>query len=128
MEYAVYSTRGHLSVTIRRILQIMNDIERQIAFEADAVQNGRIRHIESTRHEPATGRLPGKTLLGGSLDSLADAILELQRALKTSQLQKLPAYGLLLLSLDQEKFALITLGLLVNAIITSEFKNGSMPR
>src|SRR5947209_8512281 len=99
MEYAVYSIRRRVPVTIPRIVQIMNDIERQMAFEADAVRNGIVRQIESSRHEPLAGRKPGRILLGGSLDSLADPILADQRALKTSEHQKLPKYALLLLSL-----------------------------
>jgi DNA-directed RNA polymerase len=66
--------------------------------------------------------------MSNSLKSLADAILAEQSALKTSEHRRLPRHGMPLLSLHHEKFALITLGTLFNAISRSEFEDGLAPR
>ena len=63
----------------------------------------------------------------GVIQPLAQAILLEQDALKTSERQKLPKYGIPLLSLTHEKLSLITLGTWLNAISRSEFDEGLTP-
>src|SRR5262249_40913306 len=105
----------------------VNDIHRQVKLEADAIHDGVLRYSQSREYQLATDSKPGRDLVGNSLKPLADAILEEQLALKTSERQKLPNYGTPLLSINHEKLALITLGTLLNAISTSEFDKGVAP-
>jgi hypothetical protein len=62
-----------------------------------------------------------------ALKPLAEAILQAQLALKDPGSQKLPGYGIPLLSIHHEKLALITLGVLFNSISQSEFDDGVAP-
>ena len=93
-------------------------------LEADAVHDGLLRYAQSREYQLATDSKPVRDLLGDALKPLADAILAQQLELKTSQRQKLPKYGVPLLSISHEKLALITLGTLLNAITRSEFTEG----
>ena len=101
---------------------------RQVKLELDAVHDGALRYCQSREYQPATDSKPGRDLVGNALKPLADAILQEQLALKTSERQKLPKYGTPLLSITHEKLALITLGTLLNVISTSEFDEGLAPR
>jgi DNA-directed RNA polymerase len=105
----------------------MNDLDRQYKLEADAIQDGILRYFQNREYQVASDTKPGRDLVGNCLKPLADAILEEQLALKTSQRQKLPNYGLPLLSISHEKLALITLCTLLNAISRSEFEEGQDP-
>jgi DNA-directed RNA polymerase len=105
----------------------MNDIQRQIKLERDAIHDGVIRYNESRKYQLAADSKPGRDLVGNSLESLANAIRAEQLALKTTPDQKLPKWGAALLSLDPEKSALITLGTLLNSITRSEFDEGVAP-
>jgi hypothetical protein len=106
---------------------IMKDIDRQVKFEADAIQDGIVRYSQTREYQLASDTRPVRDLVGNSLQPLADAILEEQLALKTSQRQKLPRYGIPLLSITHEKLALITLGTLLNVISRSELDEGHAP-
>jgi hypothetical protein len=105
----------------------MNDIERQTKIEADAVQDGKLRYAQSREYQLATHSKPVRDLVGESLKPLADAILEAQLFLKNVQGQKMPKYGIPLLSLTPDTLALITIGTMVNAITRSEFEDGLAP-
>ncbi len=105
----------------------MNDIERQIGLEANAVRDGVRRCAKSREYQLATDLKPARDLVGHSLKSLADAILQLQMDLKTPQYRKLPNWGTPFLSLNHEQLALITLATLLNSICRSEFEDGVAP-
>ena len=105
----------------------MTDIERQRKLEADAIHDGLLRYAQSREYRLATDSKAGRDLLRRSLKPLADAILAEQLELKTAQRQKLPKYGVPLLSIHHEKLALITLGTLLNAIARSEYAEGLAP-
>src|SRR5215469_2340823 len=106
----------------------MNDIERQLKLEADAVHDGFGRYSQNREYALATGSKPGRDLVANSLNPLAEAILAEQNDLKSSaERQKLPKYGLPLLSIHHEKLALITIGTLLNRISVSEFQDGLSP-
>src|SRR5438270_9448275 len=105
----------------------MNEIERQIKLEADALEDGVVRYYQSREYVQATDSKPVRNLVAESLKPLAEAILQEQLALKVPGSQKLPRYGTPLLSIDHEKLALITLGTLVNTISQSEFEDGVAP-
>jgi DNA-directed RNA polymerase len=105
----------------------LSDIERQVKLEADAVHDGVVRYFQNREYQLATDSEPGRDLVSNSLESMADAILAEQSALKTSQYKKLPRYGVPLLSITHEKLALITLGTLLNAVSSSEFNEGFAP-
>src|ERR1041385_4349753 len=107
------------------ITSAMNDIERQLKLEADAVHDGAVRYSQSREYQLATGSKPVRDLVGNSMKPLADAILREQLALK--ERQKLPKYGVPLLSINHEKLALITIGTLLNVITMSEFSDGIAP-
>jgi DNA-directed RNA polymerase len=106
----------------------MKDLDRQAKLEADAIHDGIVRYSQSREYQLATDSRPVRDLIGNSLKSLADAILQEQVALKTSERPKLPKYGTPLLAINHEKLALITLGTLLNAISRSEFDEGLEPR
>jgi DNA-directed RNA polymerase len=106
----------------------MNDIERQIKLEADAVHDGFLRCDKSAKYQLATDLKPVRDLVGNALKSLTDAILAEQLDLKTSRRQMLPKYGVPLLSINHEQLALITLATLLNSICRSEFEDGLAPR
>jgi hypothetical protein len=103
----------------------MNDLDRQIKLEADAIQDGIVRYSQNRKYQVASDTKPVRDLVCNCLKPLADAILEEQLTLKTSQRQRLPNYGLPLLSITHEKLALITLGTLLNGISRLEFLEGS---
>ena len=105
----------------------MNEIERQIKFEADALQDGILRYCQTRDYALATDSKPVRDLVADALKPLAQAILQEQLALKTPGSQKLPRYGIPLLSISHEKLGLITLGTLLNTISQSEFENGVAP-
>ena len=105
----------------------MNDIERQIQIEADAIHDGIARHAQSGEYELASDARPVRDLMVGCLKPVADAILAEQVFLKNVQSQKLPKYATPLLSLHHEAPALITLGTLFNAISRSEYEDGLAP-
>src|SRR5438552_2639767 len=90
--------------------------------------DGVLRYAQSREYQPATDTKPVRNMLAHSLKPLADAILAEQIRLKQAEGQKLPKYGLPLLSITHEKLALITLGTLLNAISSSEFNDGLPPR
>jgi len=105
----------------------LNEIERQVKLEADAIHDGIARYAESREYQLATDSKPVRDLVGESLKPLADAILAEQLALKSPELKRLPNYGMPLLSIGCGKLALITLGTLLNAIGRSEFVDGLAP-
>lgn len=105
----------------------VNDIERQMKLEADAVHDGLLRYAQSYEYQLATDSKPVRDLLGHCLKPLAEAIRAEQLELKTSQRQKLPKYGIPLLSINPETLALITLGMLFNSITRSEFNEATAP-
>src|SRR6516225_725856 len=96
------------------------DLERQKKIEADAVQNGIARLIQTLAYRNATDSKPVRDLMAIAWESLVEAILKEQLALKSSERQKLPKYGAALLCLTAEKLALITIGILLNVISQSE--------
>ena len=102
----------------------LNEIERQVKLEADAIHDGIARYAESREYQLATDSKPVRDLVGESLKPLADAILAEQLALKSPELKRLPNYGMPLLSIGCGKLALITLGTLLHAIGRSEFVDG----
>src|SRR5213078_4208414 len=97
-----------------------NDIERQKKLEADSVQDGLLRYAESYEYHLATDSKPVRDLLAHCLNPLADVIRAEQLKLKTSQGQKLEKYVIPLASVHAEPVALITLGIMFNAISRSE--------
>jgi len=105
----------------------MDDLERQIKLEADAVQDGVARLIQRRKYQLATGTKPVRDLMANAWESLVKAILQEQLALKSSERQKLPKYGAALLCLTAEKLALITLGILLNVISRSEADDDMPP-
>src|SRR2546423_6119530 len=106
----------------------MNDVERQIEREANSVQEGLLRCAKTGKYQLATDLKPVNDLLRNALDSLMDAILSEQIALKTGQNRKLPNYGTAFLSLRPDQLALITISTLLNSIFTSEFEDDDAPR
>ena len=56
----------------------MNDIERQIRLESDAVRDGNLRHAKNREYQLATDLKPARDLVGNCLDSLSGAILDVQ--------------------------------------------------
>src|SRR5262245_35375243 len=105
----------------------MTEIERQTKLEADALQDGILRHCRNREYAQATDSKPVRNLVADALKPLAQAILAEQLALKAPGSQKLPRYGTALLSINHEKLALITLGTLLNTISQSEFNDGVAP-
>src|SRR5438034_10235051 len=106
----------------------MNDIERQVNLEADAVQDGLLRCAKSGKYQLATDLKPVNDLVRNALESLMDALLGEQHDLKTSRRPMLPKYALPLLSIHHAQLALITLATLLNSIFRSEFEDGEAPR
>jgi len=53
----------------------MNDIERQIKIEADAIHDGIVRYAQSREYQLATDTRPVRDVMGESLKPLADAVL-----------------------------------------------------
>ncbi len=104
-----------------------NDIERQKKLEADAVRDGLLRYAKSYEYHLATDSKPVRDVLGHCLKPLADVIRAEQLKLKTSQGQKLEKYVIPLASVHAEPAALITLGIMFNAISRSEFNEGTAP-
>src|ERR1051326_7897321 len=96
------------------------DLERQKKREADAVQNGIGRLVESLKHRRATDSKPVQDLMAIAWQSLVEAIDKEQLALQGDDRQKLPKYGAALLCLRAEAMALITIGILLNVISQSE--------
>src|ERR1051326_9266162 len=105
----------------------MNDIDRQKQIETDSVRNGILRYCQSREYAQASDSKPVRHLVAEALQPLAQAILEVQLDLKAPGSQKLPKYGILLLSLNHEVQALITLCTLFNSISQSEFDDGVAP-
>jgi DNA-directed RNA polymerase, mitochondrial len=105
----------------------MNEIDRQKQIETDSIKDGYLRYCQNLKYAKASDSKPVQNLLAEALPPLAQAILELQLAMKAPGSQKLPKYGLLLLSLDHEVLALITLCILLNRISHSEFQDGVAP-
>ena len=106
---------------------LISDIERQRKIEADAHHDGLLRYVQDRQYQSATDSKPVRQFMGNLLKALSDGILAEQRVLKKAQGQKLPKYGLPLLSLTPDKLALITVGTLLNAIISFEFEDRSPP-
>ncbi len=104
-----------------------NDIERQKKLEADAVRDGLLRYATRYEYHSATDSKPVRDLLAHCLNPLADVIRAEQLKLKTSQGQKLEKYVIPLASVHAEPVALITLGIMFNAISRSEFNEGTAP-
>ena len=104
-----------------------NDIERQKKLEADSVQDGLLRYAKSYEYHLATDSKPVRDVLGHCLKPLADVIRAEQLKLKTSQGQKLEKYLIPLASVHAEPAALITLGIMFNAISRFEFNEGAAP-
>ena len=94
-----------------------NDIELQKKLEADAVRDGLLRYAKSYEYHSATDFKPVRDLLADCLNPLADVIRSEQLKLKTSQGQKLEKYVIPLASVHAEPVALITLGIMFNAIV-----------
>src|SRR4029077_2411154 len=105
----------------------MNKIDRQKQLETDSLQNGVLRFSESGEYAKASDSKPVRNLMADALKPLAEAILQAQLALKAPGSQKLPRYGIPLLSIHHEKLALITLGVLFNSISQSEFDDSVPP-
>jgi DNA-directed RNA polymerase len=105
----------------------MNDIERQITRETDGVRYGLLRHAKSREYQLATDFKPTKDLVANCLDSLAQAILDVQIELKTSGDRKLPVWGTAFYSLTHEQHALIALATMLNSICRSEHEDGEAP-
>jgi len=103
------------------------DIERQKELEANSVRDGLLRYARSYEYHSATDSKPVRDLLAHSLNPLADLIRAEQLKLKTSQGQKLEKYVIPLASVHAEPVALITLGIMFNAISRSEFNEGVAP-
>src|SRR5438477_13192163 len=103
------------------------DLERQKKLEADAVQNGIARLVQSLKYRRATDSKPVQDLMGIAWESLVEAILEEQLALKSSDREKLPKYGAALVCLTAETLALIALGNLLNVISQSEVGDDELP-
>jgi hypothetical protein len=102
-----------------------NDIERQRALEADAAQMGAERYFRTLEHRSATDSEAGAEIVKNSLKPMADAIFQAQRVFKMRQDGKAPKHGVPLISLDHEKQALITIGILLNALVKAGTENGS---
>src|SRR5689334_20368698 len=105
----------------------MNDIDRQKQLETDSLQNGILRYCQSREYAQVSDSKPVRNLVADALKPLAEAILQVQLALKAPGSQKLPRYGTPLLSINREVLALITLGTLFNIISQSEFNDGVAP-
>jgi DNA-directed RNA polymerase len=105
----------------------MNEIDRQKQLETDSLRNGVLRYCQSREYAQASDSKPVRNLVAEALKPLAQAILQLQLALKAPGSQKLPKSGILLLSLNHEVLALITLCTLFNSISQSEFDDGVAP-
>ncbi len=97
----------------------MNGIDQQKRLETDSLQNGVLRYCQSREYVQASDSKPVRNLAAEALKPLAQAILQVQLALKAPGSQKLPKYGILLLSLNHEVLALITLCTLFNSISQS---------
>ena len=104
-----------------------NDIELQKKLEADAVQDGLLRYAKSYEYHSATDSKPVRDLLAHCLNPLAEVIRAEQLKLKTSQGRKLEKHEIPLASVHAEPLALITLGIMFNAISRSEFNEGTAP-
>ena len=85
------------------------------------------RHDRIRQYQLATDLKPARDLVSNALESLADAILQVQRELKALQDRKLLSWSAALLSLNHQQLALITLATLLNSIYQSEFENGVAP-
>src|SRR5437667_6486058 len=83
------------------------------------------RGYAGLQYHMATDSKPVRDVLGHCLRPLADVIRAEQLKLKTSQGQKLEKYVIPLASVHAEPAALITLGIMFNAISRSEFKEGA---
>ena len=105
----------------------MTEIDRQKKLETDSLQDGILRYCQNREYAQATDSKPVRNLVADALKPLAQAILQEQLALKAPGSQKLPRYGTPLLSINHEKLALITLGVLCNSISQSEFDDGVPP-
>src|SRR5215470_7548165 len=105
----------------------MNEIDRQKQIEMDSFRNGILRYCQSREYAQASDSKPVRNLVAEALQPLAQAILQVQLDLKAPGSQKLPNYGLLLLSLNHEVLALITLCTLFNSISQSESDDGMAP-
>ena len=105
----------------------MREIDRQKKLETDSLQDGILRYCQSREYAKATDSKPVRNLVTALLKPLAQAILQAQLALKAPGSQKLPRFGTALLSINHEKLALITLGVLFNSISQSEFEDGMAP-
>src|ERR1700740_3226204 len=77
----------------------MNEIDRQKQLETDSLQNGVLRFCESREYAKASDSKPVRNLMADALKPLAEAILQAQLALKAPGSQKLPRYGIPLLSI-----------------------------
>jgi DNA-directed RNA polymerase N-terminal len=116
--------RGQISLTLFPNTLMANDIERQRALEADAVQLGAERYFRNLEHQSATDSKVGQDIVKNSLKPLADRIFQEQRVFKFRQDGKAPKSGVPLISLHHEKLALITIGMLINALAKSNVETG----
>ena len=98
----------------------MNEIDRQKQLETNSLQTGVLRYCQSREYALASDSKPVRNLVADALKPLGEAILQEQLALKAPGSPKLPGYGMPLLSIDHEKLALITLGVLFNSISQSQ--------
>ena len=105
----------------------MNDIDRQKQIETDSLRDRILLYCRSRDYSPASDSKNVKNLLAVVLKPVADAILAEQLALKSPGRRRLPRYAMLLLSLNHEVLALITLCTLFNSIGHSEFEDGVAP-
>ena len=101
-----------------------NGIELQKKLEADAVRDGLLRYARSYEYHLATDSKPVRDLLAHCLNPPVDVIRAEPLKLKTSQGLKLEKYVIPLASVHPEPVALITLGIMFNAISRSEFNEG----
>jgi hypothetical protein len=98
----------------------MTEIERQKKLEVDAVQDGILRYCRNREYAVATDSKPVRNPMAEALKPLSDAILQEQLVLKSPGRTRLPRHATALLSINHEKQALITLGMLLNGISRSE--------
>ena len=105
----------------------MDDIERQKQLETESVRNGVLRYCQDRAYTKASDSKAVQKFMADALKPVADSILAEQQALKSPGLRRLPMHGILLLSLNHEVFALITLCMLFNRISQSEFDDGVAP-
>ena len=96
----------------------MNKVERQMKLETDAVVDGIARYYDQVKREP-THYGPGVDLLARAIEPMADAIRVEQENIRDRAGPGRPRnYAFILLSLEPEKLAVITIQGLFDLIAT----------